>query len=196
MRHVRSRPTLAPVSAPATAAAARTALPRPWAVFRLPAPARAAAMAASMVLCAGPLAAQPERSPAPEGAYAYFISPAHGETVAQSFTVRFGLEGMGVAPAGVERANTGHHHLLINLEEPPRMDRPLPANDQVQHFGGGQTQTTLRLEPGQHTLQLLLGDHTHTPHAPPVLSEKITITVRPDPVPEDDEKGGKLPRLF
>jgi hypothetical protein len=107
----------------------------------------------------------------------YFISPVDGDTVSGEFEVRFGLRGMGVAPAGVEVDNTGHHHLLIDLETLPAMDVPLPASDQVRHFGGGQTQTTLSLPPGQHSLQLLLGNYSHIPHNPPVLSEKITITV-------------------
>lgn len=116
-------------------------------------------------------------SKAPEGASVYFIEPADGATVPSTFMVKFGLSGMGVAPAGVDRKNTGHHHILINLDELPDMTQPLPANDQVKHFGGGQTETTLTLEPGEHTLQLLLGNHVHIPHDKPVISEKITITV-------------------
>ena len=107
----------------------------------------------------------------------YFISPHDGDTVSGAFEVRFGLKGMGVAPAGVEMANTGHHHLLIDMDTLPPMDAPLPKSDQVRHFGGGQTETTLSLPPGQHTLQLLLGDFSHVPLNPPVMSEKITITV-------------------
>ena len=84
---------------------------------------------------------------------------------------------MGVAPAGVQFENTGHHHLLINVEELPPESLPLPATDQVLHFGLGQTETDLELPPGQYTLQLVLGDHLHIPHEPPVMSEKITITV-------------------
>lgn len=120
-----------------------------------------------------------ERSPAPEMAEAYIQSPADGSAVSSPVTIRFGLRGIGVAPAGIERPNTGHHHLLINLAdaEMPSFDLPLPATDQVRHFGLGQTETLLELEPGQHTLQLVLGDHLHIPHASPVVSEKITITV-------------------
>jgi len=119
------------------------------------------------------------RSAAPEGASVFFVSPADGATVTSPITVEFGLEGMDVVPAGTEQDNAGHHHLLINLEkdELPAMDFPLPATDNVVHFGNGQTQTELELEPGTHTLQLLLGDHMHVPHEPPVMSEKITITV-------------------
>ncbi|MBD08300.1 MAG: rod shape-determining protein RodA [Gammaproteobacteria bacterium] len=120
-----------------------------------------------------------ERSPAPEMAEAYIQSPADGSAVSSPVTIRFGLRGIGVAPAGIERPNTGHHHLLINIAdaEMPSFDLPLPATDQVRHFGLGQTETLLELEPGQHTLQLVLGDHLHIPHASPVVSEKITITV-------------------
>ncbi len=116
-------------------------------------------------------------APAPEGAELYFISPADGDTLASPVTVRFGLRGMGVAPAGHEAPNTGHHHLLIDMEELPPLDLPLPQSDQVRHFGGGQTETDVVLEPGVHTLQLVLGDHAHTPHEPPVMSARITITV-------------------
>ncbi len=118
-------------------------------------------------------------SNAPAQARAYIITPENGQTVETKFTVRFGLAGMGVAPAGVERDNTGHHHLLIDVDIAELdLDMPLPATDQVKHFGGGQTETVVELPPGQHTLQLLLGNHLHVPHDPPVLSEKITVTVK------------------
>ena len=107
----------------------------------------------------------------------YFISPQDGAVVSGEFKVQFGLKGMGVAPAGVQKDHTGHHHLLIDVDTMPAMDMPLPATDHIIHFGGGQTETTLNLEPGQHTLQLLLGDYAHIPMNPPVMSEKITITV-------------------
>jgi len=119
-----------------------------------------------------------ERSPAPEGASVYFISPKDGANVSSPVNIRFGLSGMGVAPAGVERQHTGHHHLLINMDVLPAMDAPLPATKQVVHFGNGQTETHIDLPAGSHTLQLLLGDHFHIPHEPPVLSETITIHVR------------------
>jgi uncharacterized protein DUF4399 len=106
----------------------------------------------------------------------YFISPMNGETVSSPVTVRFGLSGMGVAPAGVEKENTGHHHLLIDTDL-PKMDEPIPSDDKHLHFGGGQTETRLTLPPGQHTLQLLLGNWTHVPFNPPVASDKITVTV-------------------
>jgi hypothetical protein len=116
------------------------------------------------------------RSERPQNARLYFIAPVDGETVSSPVTVRFGLAGMGVAPAGVDKANTGHHHLLVDTEL-PRLDLPVPADDQHRHFGAGQTEVELELEPGEHTLQLLLGDHNHVPHDPPVVSERITITV-------------------
>ncbi|MEL6683258.1 MAG: DUF4399 domain-containing protein [Pseudomonadota bacterium] len=118
------------------------------------------------------------RSPAPDGARAYIVSPTDGATVSNPVTIVFGLEGMGVAPANVEMDNTGHHHLLINTDpETLDMESGLPATDQIMHFGGGQTQVTKDLPSGTHTLQLLLGDWTHVPHDPPVMSEAITITV-------------------
>lgn len=117
------------------------------------------------------------RSSAADNAAVYFIKPSDGETVGQTFKIVFGLSNMGVAPAGVEKEHTGHHHLLINLDELPDMSLPLPANEQVKHFGAGQTETLLTLPPGEHSLQLLLGNHLHIPHDKPVLSEKITVVV-------------------
>ena len=119
-----------------------------------------------------------QRSVAPDDARVYFISPANGAVVSSPVLVRFGLSNMGVAPAGVNVNGTGHHHLLINLETLPPMDASMPASDQLRHYGGGQTETLLELEPGTHTLQLLMGNFLHIPHERPVISEKITITVR------------------
>lgn len=116
-------------------------------------------------------------TPAPEDASVYFVTPLDGDVVSSPVTVRFGLESLGVAPAGVEREGTGHHHLLVDVDELPAMDKPVPADERHIHFGGGQTQTTVDLPKGEHTLQLLVGDHQHIPHEPPVMSEKITITV-------------------
>ena len=127
---------------------------------------------------ATPALAETPRSTAPEGAAVYFLSPADGATVEGPVTVRFGLKGMGVAPAGTDAPATGHHHLLVDVAELPAMDQPLPATDNIRHFGKGQTETELTLPPGRHSLQLLLGDKNHIPHQPPVLSEKITITVK------------------
>ncbi|MDX1442204.1 MAG: DUF4399 domain-containing protein [Gammaproteobacteria bacterium] len=107
----------------------------------------------------------------------YFITPSDGAVIEGPVTVKFGLKGMGIAPAGVQRDGTGHHHLLIDTGLPD-LDKPIPSDENHVHFGGGQTETTLDLEPGEHTLQLLLGDHNHIPHDPPVVSKKITITVK------------------
>ncbi len=114
---------------------------------------------------------------APDAAKVYIIEPKDGAEVSSPVTVRFGLSGMGVAPAGVEKAKTGHHHLIIDtkLED---YDNPLPADDNHKHFGGGQTEATIELSPGKHTLQLVLGDHNHVPHKPVVQSKVITITVK------------------
>jgi hypothetical protein len=124
-----------------------------------------------------PGTASPPPTPSPAGAEVYFESPQDGARVTSPFTVRFGLKGMGVAPAGVQAPNTGHHHLLIDVDSPPPDSEPLPATDHIRHFGGGQTETELDLPPGTHTLQLVLGDYLHRPHAPPVKSQVITITV-------------------
>ncbi len=107
----------------------------------------------------------------------YFIAPPNGATVSKTFTVKFGLSGMGVAPAGLDKDNTGHHHLLIDTDELPELSQPLAATDKIKHFGGGQTETELTLSPGTHTLQLVLGNYLHIPHDKPVVSEKITIKV-------------------
>ncbi len=109
-------------------------------------------------------------------AEAYIISPQDGATVRSPFTVRFGLRGMGVAPAGVDIAGTGHHHLIINAPL-PAAGQPIPADERHVHFGKGQTETELSLPPGEHTLQLLLGDFAHVPHDPPVASPVVRIRV-------------------
>ena len=117
------------------------------------------------------------RTAAPDNALTYFLSPENGATVTSPFTVGFGLRGMGVAPAGIQAEHTGHHHLLIDVAALPPEGQPLPNDANHMHFGKGQTETQLTLPPGRHTLQLILGDHLHIPHQPPVVSEKITITV-------------------
>ncbi|PIV35052.1 MAG: rod shape-determining protein RodA [Lysobacterales bacterium CG02_land_8_20_14_3_00_62_12] len=117
------------------------------------------------------------RSAAPADAVVYLISPKAGEKIHGDVVVRFGLKGMGVAPAGVNLAGTGHHHLLLDVAALPDLNLPLPKDAQHLHFGAGQTETTLKLPAGKHTLQLLLGDQLHIPHQPPVVSEKVTITV-------------------
>lgn len=118
----------------------------------------------------------PKRTPSPAGARVYIISPANGETVASPVLVRFGLSGMGVAPASIVFPNTGHHHVLVDAPLPP-FDQPIPADAQHIHFGAGLTEARIVLPPGQHTIQLLLGDAAHVPHDPPVYSEPVTITV-------------------
>jgi hypothetical protein len=114
----------------------------------------------------------------PQGAEVYIISPQDGATVSQTFTVRFGLKGMGVAPAGVAHENTGHHHLLVDVKELPAAGQPIAKDAQHVHFGGGQTETTLKLPPGTHTLQLELGDANHIPFDPPVVSKTVTVHVK------------------
>jgi len=140
--------------------------------------------ASSMLIAVATIASAQDsalpRSASPAGANAYIISPADGEVVSAPFTVKFGLQGMGVAPAGVQAANTGHHHLLIDVADAPAVGMPLPATDQIRHFGAGQTETMLDLAPGDHTLQLVLGDHLHIPHEPPVRSARITVHVKAD----------------
>ncbi|MBX3693124.1 DUF4399 domain-containing protein [Dokdonella sp.] len=117
------------------------------------------------------------RTKSPPGVELYFISPKDGDKVGREVTVQFGLKGMGVAPAGISVDKTGHHHLLIDVDALPSPNEPIPADARHVHFGGGQTQTTVTLTPGQHTLQLNLGDALHRQFDPPVLSGKITITV-------------------
>jgi hypothetical protein len=115
---------------------------------------------------------------APSGAEVYIISPKDGATVGQNVTVQFGLKGMGVAPAGVDKEKTGHHHLLVDVKDLPPAGQPIPKDETHLHFGGGQTETTLKLTPGTHTLQLELGDENHIPFDPPLVSKKITIHVK------------------
>lgn len=138
------------------------------------------ATVATAALAAGLAAAQAhaQSTPSAEGARVYFVNLEDGQTVSSPVTIIFGLDGMGVAPAGVEVDNTGHHHLLVNIAISDEMlANALPADDNHRHFGGGQTQVTLDLPAGEHTLQLLLADWSHIPHVPPVYSEQITITV-------------------
>ena len=135
--------------------------------------------AVGLVVAMAATSALAERMSAPDGAKAYIISPGDGSTVSNPVTIRFGLQGMGVAPAGTEKEKTGHHHLLIDVEPSSiDYDNPLPSDDNHRHFGGGQTEVTLDLPAGTHTLLLLLGDHNHVPHNPPVMSERITVTVQ------------------
>lgn len=107
----------------------------------------------------------------------YFINIKDGDVLKSPFLIQFGLRGKGVAPAGVDVTNTGHHHLLINVDEVD-YNLPIPSSDQHLHFGLGQTETNLELPSGKHSLQLVLGDKYHIPHKPPLMSEKIQIIVK------------------
>lgn len=118
-----------------------------------------------------------KKVPAPPGAKVYFVQLKNGDTLDANATVVFGLQGMGVAPAGVEREGSGHHHLLVDVEAFD-VNAPLPADARHRHFGAGQTEVALNLSPGTHTLQLVLADQNHIPHHPPVMSERITVTVK------------------
>lgn len=112
------------------------------------------------------------------GAEVYIIAPQDGAKIKGPVTVRFGLKGMGVAPAGIKFDNTGHHHLLVDTDiKDVKLVESLPASDNIVHFGKGQTEATLTLTPGKHTLQLLFADYMHRSFDPPLKSAKITITV-------------------
>jgi hypothetical protein len=136
----------------------------------------AAALVAVTALIATVAAAQ---TPSPAGAAVYFINLKDGDTVTSPFKIQFGLTGMGVAPAGSQAPNTGHHHLLIDTQlTPEQMKDPIPVDAQHRHFGGGQTETVLTVPPGRHTLQLVFADGAHVPFQPPVMSPVITVTVK------------------
>ncbi|HIB17691.1 MAG TPA: DUF4399 domain-containing protein [Alphaproteobacteria bacterium] len=124
-----------------------------------------------------PIALADGRTASSDGAEVYIITPVDAEQVSSPVTIKFGLRGMDVAPAGTEKANTGHHHLIIDAPLPP-FDEPVPADDNYRHFGGGQTEVTLDLGLGNHTLQLLLADHNHIPHEPVIRSRRIIINVK------------------
>ena len=112
-----------------------------------------------------------------DDAQVWIISPKDQARVSSPVTIVFGSENLTIAPAGDNQPNSGHHHLLVDLDKLPALDMPLPASDQVIHFGKGQAETTIELSPGSHSLQLLLGNYAHVPHSRPVMSEKITIIV-------------------
>ena len=119
------------------------------------------------------------QTPSPQGAAVYFINLKDGDTVTSPFKVQFGLSGMGIAPVGVQNERTGHHHLVIDTKlSDEELKRPIAADAKHVHFGGGQTETTVTLPPGSHTMQLVLGDWSHIPHNPPVMSPVITVTVK------------------
>jgi len=117
------------------------------------------------------------RQPSPPDAAVYFVYPTNRESIYPNSTIRFGLRNMGVAPAGVAKPNTGHHHLLIDVDTPP-LNQPLPSDLNHVHFGNGQTEKKITLSPGEHTLQLVLADERHIPHDPPVISERIKVFVK------------------
>ena len=117
-----------------------------------------------------------ELTPSPTNASVYFISPNNEESLHGKVNIKFGLKNFGVAPAGIQIQNTGHHHLIIDAELPP-LNMPIPADKNHVHFGKGQTEAELELSKGEHTLQLLLGDFRHIPHDPPIYSKRIKIFI-------------------
>jgi hypothetical protein len=122
-------------------------------------------------------AAAAERQPSPPDAKVYIVWPRDGQVIkGGKFWLRMGASNVGIAPAGVQKVNTGHFHVIVDADPPP-MDEPIPNNKNYLHFGGGQTEARLELPPGKHTLQLLMGDGNHVPQDPPLLSQKITVTV-------------------
>jgi hypothetical protein len=138
---------------------------------------RKIALAFAMMLSAATFASAGE-TPAPADAKAYFINIKDGDTVTSPVTIRFGLSGMGIAPAGTEVENTGHHHLIIDEKmEGEALNEAIPVDEHHMHFGKGQTEATVTLPKGKHTLQLLLGDWSHVPHKTPVMSDVITVNV-------------------
>jgi hypothetical protein len=153
-----------------------------------------ATLALLLAAAGGAVWAQPTGgpTPSPAGAAVYFVDLKDGATVPTKVTIHFGLRGMGVAPAGSDKANSGHHHLLVDAELPP-LDKQIPNDFNHLHFGAGQTEAEITLTPGDHTLQLLLGDKDHIPHTPPVMSAQIKVhavepgtgVVRRHPSPPD-----------
>ena len=138
---------------------------------------RKIALAFAMMLSTATFATAGE-TPAPDDAKVYFINIKDGDTVTSPVTIRFGLSGMGIAPAGTQVENTGHHHLIIDdTIEGAALDEAIPMDEKHLHFGKGQTEASVTLPKGQHTLQLVLGDWTHIPHKPPVMSDVITVNV-------------------
>jgi Domain of unknown function (DUF4399) len=138
--------------------------------------ARAILFSLSLLLLASPVHAQ--NKPAPKDALLYFVWPQNGAVIKGGFWCRFGLRNMGVTHAGDSYPNAGHHHLFIDVNEPLNPNEPIPSDKAHMHFGAGQTEARIELPPGKHTLQLVLGDANHYPFNPPVVSEKITITIR------------------
>ncbi len=143
-------------------------------------------IAAAIVLSATIIAsdAHAEHLTTPKDAKLYFITPYNGQTFKAGFWVRFGLRNMGVTHAGDDYKNSGHHHLLIDVDDPIDPNEPIPQDKTHLHFGAGQTETYLELPPGRHTLQLVLGDAKHYPFDPPLVSDKITVRVGIEAVPQ------------
>jgi uncharacterized protein DUF4399 len=137
------------------------------------------ALVAALVALTLPIAALADsgRTPSPPGAKVFIIEPKDGATVSSPVTIKFGVEGMEIAPAGSDKANSGHHHLLIDASLPD-LNEAIPKDETHIHYGKGQTEASVELKPGKHTLQLLLGDKNHIPHDPPVKSDVVTITVK------------------
>src|SRR6185436_15449150 len=152
-------------------------------------------LVAAFTAASGIALAQAQRTggptPSGQGAEVYFIDLEDGATVPSKLKLYFGLRNMGVAPAGSDRQNSGHHHLLIDTTLPP-LNRPIPNDPEHQHFGAGQTEAEITLKPGRHSLQLLLGDKDHIPHMPPVMSPRIWVTV-PEGPPGEGLTGGPTP---
>ncbi len=138
-------------------------------------PALVRVLGIALLACPLPLAAA---TPAPDNAVVYFIWPTDGTVIKGGrFWLRMGLRNMGVAPKGAAMQNVGHHHLLIDADPPPTGE-PIPSDRNHLHFGAGETEARIELQPGEHTLQLILGDHDHVPHDPPAMSKKISVIVR------------------
>jgi hypothetical protein len=132
----------------------------------------------TVVLMMLPFAAQAQGKAAPPDVTLYFVWPQNGTVIKGGFWCRFGLRGMGVTHAGDDYKNSGHHHLLIDVNEPLNPNEPIGSDKTHLHFGAGQTEARIELPPGKHTLQLVLGDANHYPFNPPVVSDKITVTIR------------------
>jgi Domain of unknown function (DUF4399) len=135
-----------------------------------------ALLLASLVLL--PIAAVAQGLPTPKDASLYIISPKDGATISGPFWCIFGLRGMGISHAGDQFPNSGHHHLFVDVDEPLNPSEPIPQDKKHLHYGAGQTEALIQLSPGQHTLQLVLGDAKHFPFNPPLVSKKITITIK------------------
>src|ERR1700686_5401019 len=136
----------------------------------------------SLMLCDAALSQTGGPTPSPAGAAEYFIGLKDGDSLPTKATLHFGLRGMGVAPAGSDRANSGHHHLIVDAPT-PALNTEIPNDFQHLPFGAGQTETEITLTPGEHTLQLVFGDKNHIPHSPPVISERIKVKVAEQTAP-------------